>query len=295
MAMWLTAAKHGLIIAWLVARNTIYLCIEWKIHISDQSEWSYRFVSSISIIYGNTITHQTTFSPNTLIIALTHSRSHYLILPHPLNHTLLKTPHPPLTHPTILSFLPSLAQSFRHCFINLVTHSITSSLNHSSIYSSARSIIPSPTHSATHPITPPLILHPSIHSAIHFFTDSTSHSWVWKGRNALLGFPVCVYFWLECSPFGVTGMLCEVFLIIPPPPPPRTTKLLGVYWFHSICPSVRPSRVRPAFHVSSVAPTVLVGSISYLYILSNNFRRCVACNVSCKISKFEFLAIFLNL
>ena len=54
----------------------------------------------------------------------------------------------------------------------------------------------------------------------------------------------------------------------------------------SICPSVR-----PASCVRSVAATVLVGSISYLYILSSNFRRCVACNVSCKISKFEFLAI----
>ena len=62
---------------------------------------------------------------------------------------------------------------------------------------------------------------------------------------------------------------------------PCTTKLLGVYWFHSVCLSVR-----PASRVRSVAPTVLVGSISYLYILSSNFRRCVACKVSCKISKF---------
>ena len=198
MAMWLTAANHKLIIAWLVARNTIYLCIKWKIHISDQSEWSYQFISSISIIYGNTITHQNHFltqliSHSSLPHSVTNSRSHYLILPHPLNHTLLKTPHPPLTHPTIISLLPSLAQSLRHCFINLVTHSITSSLNHSSTYSSARSIIPSPTHSITHPITPSLILHSFIHSAMQFFTDSTTHSWVWKGRAALLGFPVCVF------------------------------------------------------------------------------------------------------
>ena len=58
----------------------------------------------------------------------------------------------------------------------------------------------------------------------------------------------------------------------------------GVYWFHSVRPSVRlsvprPSRVRPASHVHSVAPTVLVGSISYLHILSSNSRRCVACQV----------------
>ena len=52
---------------------------------------------------------------------------------------------------------------------------------------------------------------------------------------------------------------------------------------------------RPASRVRSVVPTLLVGSISYLHILSSNFRRCVACKVSCKILKFEFLAIFLNL
>ena len=83
----------------------------------------------------------------------------------------------------------------------------------------------------------------------------------------------------------------------PPPPPPHTTKLLGgilVSLPPSICPFVCLS-VRPASHVRSVVPTVLVGSISYLYILSSNFRKCAVCKVSCKISKFEFLAIFLNL
>ena len=62
----------------------------------------------------------------------------------------------------------------------------------------------------------------------------------------------------------------------------------GVYWFHS----VRPSDVRPASRVRSVVPTVLVGCISYLYILSSNFRRCVAGNVSCKIKRFEFWQFF---
>ena len=190
MAMWLTAANHELIIAWLVARNTIYLCIEWK----SPYQWSIRMILSIYIIYINNL-RQHYHPPNHFLTQLTthsslphsvtNSRSHYLILPHPLNHTLLKTPHPPLTHPTILSLLPSLAQSFRHCFINLVTHSITSSLNHSSTYSSARSIIPLSTHSITHPITPSLILHSFIHSAMYFLTDSTTHSWVWKGRAAL--------------------------------------------------------------------------------------------------------------
>ena len=41
--------------------------------------------------------------------------------------------------------------------------------------------------------------------------------------------------------------------------------------------------VCPASRVCSVAPTVLVGSISYLYILSGNFRRRVACKFTCKI------------
>ena len=69
-----------------------------------------------------------------------------------------------------------------------------------------------------------------------------------------------------------------------------TTKLLGGIWV-SLRPSVRPS-VRPASRVRSVTSTVLVGSISYLYILSSNFRRCVAYKVSSKISKFDVLAIF---
>ena len=77
----------------------------------------------------------------------------------------------------------------------------------------------------------------------------------------------------------------------------RTTKLLGgggVYWFHSVRSSVRPSRVRPASHVRSVAPKVLVESISYLYILSSNFRRCVVYKGSCKISIFGIFFLICN-
>ena len=58
----------------------------------------------------------------------------------------------------------------------------------------------------------------------------------------------------------------------------RTTKLLGG---GDILVSLHPpvcSSVHPASRVRSVAPTVLVGSISYLYILSSDFWRCVACN-----------------
>ena len=59
--------------------------------------------------------------------------------------------------------------------------------------------------------------------------------------------------------------------------------------------------VYPTSHVCSVAPTVLVGSISYLYILSSNFRRCVACKVSCKIwifgnfLNFDFVLFWLGI
>ena len=67
---------------------------------------------------------------------------------------------------------------------------------------------------------------------------------------------------------------------------------IPVFCPNLLCPSIRPS-VWPASRVCSVAPKVLVGSISYLYILSSNFRRCVAYKVSWKMSKFEFLAIFL--
>ena len=59
--------------------------------------------------------------------------------------------------------------------------------------------------------------------------------------------------------------------------------------------SVRPSRVRPASHVRSVAPKVLVGSISYLYIVSSNFRRCVVYKGSCKISIFGNFFKFVTL
>ena len=60
----------------------------------------------------------------------------------------------------------------------------------------------------------------------------------------------------------------------------------GVYWFHvvrlsirlSICPSICGQS-----RVSSVSSTILAGSISYLHILSNNFRRCVMCKDISKI------------
>ena len=58
---------------------------------------------------------------------------------------------------------------------------------------------------------------------------------------------------------------------------------------------VRPSvRLSVCGHnrVRSVSSTILIGSISYLHILSSNFRRCVACNARFKIQKFEILVNF---
>ena len=63
----------------------------------------------------------------------------------------------------------------------------------------------------------------------------------------------------------------------------------SVYWFHSVSPFFRPY-VRPESPVRPGKPTVLVRSISYLYILSSNFRRCVACVKS--FAQFRILGIF---
>ena len=47
--------------------------------------------------------------------------------------------------------------------------------------------------------------------------------------------------------------------------------------------------------VSSLSSTILFASISYLHILSSNFRRCAACKVYFKTQTFEILANSLNL
>ena len=83
------------------------------------------------------------------------------------------------------------------------------------------------------------------------------------------------------------GLIILEFFFIP-------TAQWSCWGYIGFTPSVRLS-VRPASRVHSVAPTVLVGSISYLYTVSRNLRRCVVCKIGCKISKFKFLAIFLNL
>ena len=120
--------------------------------------------------------------------------------------------------------------------------------------------------------------------------DSTGDQWIpWQkvssvGRITMLWYHIVFYgHWLN-------------FIVCYYTPAQRSC--WGVYWFHSVCPSVCPSvrpSIRPTSCVRSVVPTVLVGSIWYLYILSSNFWRCVVCIVSYKISKSKFLAIFLDL
>ena len=69
-------------------------------------------------------------------------------------------------------------------------------------------------------------------------------------------------------------------------------------------PSVRPSvglSVCGHNHVCFVSSTILDGSISYLHIISSNFRRCVPCNICLKIQTlwnfgkfFEFVTLTLS-
>ena len=69
-------------------------------------------------------------------------------------------------------------------------------------------------------------------------------------------------------------------------------KVVGEYigFSLSVRPCVRPSVV--PHPVPSVARKVLVGFILYSYILSSNFRRCVACKVFCQIWKYSIFVIF---
>ena len=66
----------------------------------------------------------------------------------------------------------------------------------------------------------------------------------------------------------------------------------------SPCPSVRTSvrlSVCGQNRIRSISSTILIGSISYLHILSSSFRRCVACNVCFRIQQIEMLANYLKL
>ena len=88
---------------------------------------------------------------------------------------------------------------------------------------------------------------------------------------------VFVFVWCNCN----TSYLVVRFLY----PPLQQSWKGGI--LVSPCPSVRLS-VCGQNRVRSVSSTILIGSISYLHILSSNFRRCVACNARFKIQKFDF-------
>ena len=131
----------------------------------------------------------------------------------------------------------------------------------------------------------------------HRQTDENSH---WSIAVPLLftvGHSVAV---LWCH----TSTYCDVILSNCPqniskwvtyifPPSSSSTKLKGGILV-SPCPSVCPS-VCGQNHVCSVSSTILVGSISYLHILSSNFRRCVMCKLCFKTVNVYILANSLNL
>ena len=96
-------------------------------------------------------------------------------------------------------------------------------------------------------------------------------------------------FWFFC--LLLTWTICWTIIL-----PSASTKLKGGYTgiTSSVCPSVHLS-VYGQNRVRSVSPRILIGSISYVHILSSNFRRWVSCNVRFKIQQFEILANFLNL
>ena len=83
-------------------------------------------------------------------------------------------------------------------------------------------------------------------------------------------------------------LITDICILVIPEEYTLAQQSLGVYI--GLIPS--------ALHVScvhSVVHTVLVGFISYLYILSSNFRRCVGCKVPCKILIFGIFFNFVTL
>ena len=107
------------------------------------------------------------------------------------------------------------------------------------------------------------------------------------------------YYSLLCNFCGSLSSCVSSFhaWIITPPAQQSCWGVILVSLRPSVCPAVRPSVPHRSCITCPLwsAVTVLVGSISYLYILPSNYRRCVANKVSWKFSKFIFLAISWNL
>ena len=119
-----------------------------------------------------------------------------------------------------------------------------------------------------------------------------------------------MYYFIIMTHHGLSSIVVTLFwdtcihsifntIIIPPP----HDKVVGGYigFTQYIRPSVRPS-IRPASRVRSLVPTVLVGSISYLYILSNVSRETFFANIQklnfwhfFKICNFDFILFWLGI
>ena len=102
---------------------------------------------------------------------------------------------------------------------------------------------------------------------------------IWIYIKSWPAIPYSDTMWASWQLKSPTIQLFVQYIVIPP------TWRWEVYWFYSVRLSVRPSRI--------LCPLCSAYS-SYLYILSNNFIRCVVCKVWCKMAKFEFLANFLK-
>ena len=121
--------------------------------------------------------------------------------------------------------------------------------------------------------------------------------------NMGIAIPVKTIFLIETAPWCLRGRIQFITSLLAPSltPPnflyPRFNEVeRGVYWYHLVRLSVcGQNRVR------SVSSTILIGSLSYLHILSSNFRRCVACKCPSQNSKiwnfdefFKFVTLTLS-
>ena len=117
---------------------------------------------------------------------------------------------------------------------------------------------------------------------------------IWRQRNQLM-VPfqsVSINHYNDVIMSMMASQITSLMIVIPP----TSTKLKGGYTgFTSYVRLSVGLSICGQNHVCSVASTIPARSISYLHILSNNFRRCVACKVCFKIQKFAILVNFLNL
>ena len=82
------------------------------------------------------------------------------------------------------------------------------------------------------------------------------------------------YLYILSSNFRSSGWIHVIFI--------HLIKQLQKFWLD-------PCHIYTSYQATS---EVLVGSMSYLYILSSNFRRCVACKVSAKFKNSNFWQFF---